>query len=237
MATKGTTNQPEEMKMNIYEKLSRIQAELKAPKNQKAVDYKTNKVRYTYRSCEDILEALKPLLIKYRCTLTLEDSIGQIGERFYIVADTKLTDWDDAAMWIGNKAYARETNDNGRMDAAQITGAASSYARKYALNGLFLIDDTRDVDTNGYQEAKQKAEPEAKKEPKKEAKPEAKKEPKKEAKPETKPEELATPHQVELMRQIAEKSGWEFNEENAKKMTMKAASETIKEYAEVLKNE
>lgn len=137
--------------MNIYEKLIYIQQELKAPKNQY-----NSFGGYTYRSCEDILEAVKPLLKKYGCTLQLEDYLENIGERYYIRAIAKLVDAekpyveDDeicAVNCITNSAYAREEENKKGMDGSQITGASSSYARKYALNGLFLIDDVKDSDT------------------------------------------------------------------------------------------
>ena len=137
--------------MNIYEKLSNIQQELKAPKNQY-----NSFGGYAYRSCEDILEAVKPLLKKHNCTLQLEDYLENIGERYYIRAIAKLVDTekpyveDDeicAINCITNSAYAREEENKKGMDGSQITGASSSYARKYALNGLFLIDDVKDSDT------------------------------------------------------------------------------------------
>lgn len=119
--------------------LTLIQNELKAPKSQH------NKFgKYNYRTCEDILEALKPLLKKYICVLTITDSIEMIGDRLYVKATCVLTSGDGATMV---SAFARESQDKKGMDAAQITGAASSYARKYALNGLFLIDDTKDADS------------------------------------------------------------------------------------------
>jgi hypothetical protein len=121
----------------IYEELSRIQKELKAPKGQ------FNKFgNYKYRSCEDILEAVKPLLGK--CCLTISDDIVLIGDRFYVKATAKLALSNDD--YIENSALAREALDKKGMDESQITGASSSYARKYALNGLFAIDDTKDAD-------------------------------------------------------------------------------------------
>lgn len=120
-------------------KLIQIQAELKAPKQQK-----NNFGGYSYRSCEDILEAVKPLLLKYECSLTLTDSIEQIGDRYYIKATAAFNDGDKEKEV---SAYAREALTKKGMDDAQITGSASSYARKYALNGLFLIDDTKDDDS------------------------------------------------------------------------------------------
>jgi hypothetical protein len=133
----------------IEERLAKIQRELKAPKGQF-----NNFGKYKYRSCEDILEAVKPLLGE--AVLTISDEIIMIGDRYYVKARANL--------WIGSiasgitvTAYAREEADKKGMDGAQITGSASSYARKYALNGLFLIDDTKDADsthTHGKEEAK-----------------------------------------------------------------------------------
>jgi len=128
-----------------------IQMELKAPKNQ------YNKFGgYHYRSAEDILEALKPLLSKYGCVLTLSDEIVSIGNRFYVCSFAMLKNSNGEQITV--KAYAREEEQKKGMDGSQITGASSSYARKYALNGLFLIDDTKDADaTNqqGKEEAKE----------------------------------------------------------------------------------
>lgn len=119
--------------------LSEIQKELKAPKGQ------MNKFGgYRYRSCEDILEAVKPLLDEM--SLEISDSIELIGNRFYVKATAKLRDKSGATI-AETSAYAREAETKKGMDESQITGAASSYARKYALNGLFCIDDTKDADT------------------------------------------------------------------------------------------
>lgn len=120
----------------ITKKLAEIQAKLKAPKNQR-----NNFGGYNYRSCEDILEAVKPLLGE--ACLTVSDDIILIGDRFYIKATAKLSLGDQS---IENSAFAREPLAKKGMDEAQITGATSSYARKYALNGLFAIDDTKDPD-------------------------------------------------------------------------------------------
>lgn len=133
----------------IVEKLMNIQQELKAPKDQK-----NTFGNYKYRSCEDILEAVKPILKKYEVALVLEDDMVQIGDRYYIKAvatlyDTKKSE-EDKVDYISNKAYARESETKKGMDDSQITGTASSYARKYALNGLFCIDDTKDADTDEY---------------------------------------------------------------------------------------
>lgn len=140
--------------MNIYEKLNKIQNELKAPKGQY-----NSFGKYKYRSCEDILESVKPLLEKYKATLQLTDTIELIGERYYIKAVAKIIDIEQPMLSdeeitvenaIVNSAYARESEKKAGMDESQITGTASSYARKYALNGLFLIDDTKDPDTDEY---------------------------------------------------------------------------------------
>lgn len=124
--------------MELIKKLSKIQRELKAPKNQR-----NNFGNYNYRSCEDILEAVKPLLDE-TTTLTIQDEIVLIGTRYYVKAVAELI---SGVEKISGVAYARESEIKKGMDESQITGAASSYARKYALNGLFLIDDTKDADT------------------------------------------------------------------------------------------
>ena len=117
--------------------LNNIQSELKVPKNQ------YNKFgEYNYRSCEDILSAVKPFL--NGAVLTLSDDIVQVGDRYYVKATATLTHNDQS---VSVSAYAREVEDKKKMDLAQITGACSSYARKYALNGLFLLDDIKDADT------------------------------------------------------------------------------------------
>lgn len=133
-----------EEKKNIYSKLSNIQQELKAPKGQR-----NDFGKYNYRSCEDILEAVKPICTKNKTTLVLSDTLENIGERYYIKATATLYDIESNEE-ISNTAYAREEETKKGMDGSQITGTASSYARKYALNGLFNIDDTKDADTNEY---------------------------------------------------------------------------------------
>lgn len=132
------------MEENIYKKLTLIQSELKAPKNQE------NKFGgYKYRSCEDIVEAAKPIINKYELNLTLTDDVVLVGERVYVKASAVLTDLNGNT--IKTVAFAREPDTQKGMSDSQVTGAASSYARKYALNGLFAIDDTKDADTNEYQ--------------------------------------------------------------------------------------
>jgi hypothetical protein len=133
----------------IHAKLVAIQSDLKAPKNQ------TNAFgKYKYRSCEDILEAAKPLLKEHGLVLTLSDDIVEVGGRVYVRASASVTDGENH---VQTTAFARESLDKKGMDDAQITGSASSYARKYALNGLFCIDDTKDSDaTNDHGKAPQK---------------------------------------------------------------------------------
>lgn len=119
--------------------LAQIQSELKAPKGQR-----NNFGKYNYRSCEDILEAVKPLLKERGLVILITDDIVQIGERYYVRATATI--YDSEGSFISNSALAREELKRSGMDASQITGATSSYARKYALNGLFAIDDTKDAD-------------------------------------------------------------------------------------------
>lgn len=125
--------------MEFIEKIVAIQSELKAPKGQY-----NSFGKYNYRSCEDILEGVKPLLAKHGLVLTIQDSIDLIGDRFYVKATAIITDGKEQ---LSTNAYARESLDKKGMDASQVTGATSSYARKYALNGLLAIDDTKDADT------------------------------------------------------------------------------------------
>ena len=128
--------------MNVYEKLIKVQAELKAPKS------KFNSFgKYKYRSLEDILEGVKPLLEKNKASLVIADSIEQVGDRYYLKATATFIDTENGES-VSNSALARESADKKGQDDSQITGTASSYARKYALNGLFLIDDTKDADTD-----------------------------------------------------------------------------------------
>ena len=126
--------------MNVYEKLIAIQSELKAPKSQY-----NNFGKYAYRNCEDILEALKPLLKEHKSTIYIADEIVTVLDRFYIKATVTFIDAETGEKII-NTAYAREEECKKGMDGSQVTGASSSYARKYALNGMFAIDDTKDSD-------------------------------------------------------------------------------------------
>ena len=134
--------------------LNKIQRELKAPKNQM-----NNFGNYKYRSCEDILEAVKPLLGE--ATLTLSDEMVMLGDRFYVKATATLNEKGTFGVSSGAScsAFARESLEKKGMDTAQITGAASSYARKYALNGLFCIDDTKDADATQKDDAGVKSKP------------------------------------------------------------------------------
>ena len=128
--------------------LIQIQSDLKAPKGQR-----NNFGNYNYRSCEDILEALKPLLLKYKCHVVLNDEITIVHDRIYVKAHATIT--NETGDKVNSQAFAREPLTKKGMDEAQITGATSSYARKYALNGLFAIDDTKDADTNQYAQQNQ----------------------------------------------------------------------------------
>lgn len=125
----------------MNDKLLKIQSELKAPKGQE-----NTFAKYKYRSCEDILEAVKPLLKENKLTLILTDEVVNIGNHNYVKSTAILSEKDNEAT-ATTSAYAREAEVKKGMDDAQITGACSSYARKYALNGLFAIDDTKDADT------------------------------------------------------------------------------------------
>ena len=142
--------------MTINEKLLAIQTELNAPKNQK-----NTFGGYYYRSCEDILEAVKPFLKKYKVTLILSDSMKEVGNRIYVEATVRLIDIE-TQEFIFNTAYAREEESKKGMDGSQVTGAASSYARKYALNGLFCIDDNKDSDKTNVADNDTEEEPKAK---------------------------------------------------------------------------
>lgn len=126
--------------MGVYSKLLEIQQALKAPKGQ------TNTFgKYNYRSCEDIVEAVKPLLGEQKAVLTISDEIKLVGERYYIFATATIIDAETGET-VAVTAQAREANEKRGMDTSQVTGATSSYARKYALNGLLAIDDTKDAD-------------------------------------------------------------------------------------------
>ena len=131
---------------SIYAALAAVQSELKAPKGQM-----NTFGGYRYRSCEDILEAVKPIIKAHNLLLTLSDELKVLEGWHYIEATAKLESLDGGCISV--KAYAREPEQKTKMDAAQVTGTSSSYARKYALNGLFCIDDTKDADTDEYHAA------------------------------------------------------------------------------------
>lgn len=141
--------------LKLQKKLSEIQNRLKAPKGQY-----NNFGKYSYRSAEDILEAVKPLNAEYGISLTLSDEVKEIGGRIYVVATATITDGSDE---LSVKSYAREPENKKGMDDSQITGATSSYARKYALNGLYAIDDNKDADTDEHKKQQDNA---VKKQPK-----------------------------------------------------------------------
>ena len=126
--------------MNVYEKLMTVQTKLRAPKGQY-----NSFGRYSYRSCEDILEALKPLLAEVGAIVNVSDEIKLIGDRFYVEATAMFLDCETGDSVVA-RASAREDETKKGMDLAQVTGSVSSYARKYALNGLFAIDDNKDSD-------------------------------------------------------------------------------------------
>ena len=138
------------MGANIFKKLATVQNELKAPKGQY-----NSFGKYKYRSCEDILEAAKPLCVNHGLLLTISDSIDMIGGRFYVKAIAMVID-TESGEGHSVTAFAREEENKKGMDGSQVTGAASSYARKYALNGLFCIDDTKEdsdaTNTHGKEE-------------------------------------------------------------------------------------
>ncbi len=124
----------------IHEKLSQIQSKLNAPKGQY-----NSFGKYNYRNCEDILQALKPILSEHKCHVSLSDEVVIAGNRFYIKATATITDSENNSF--STTAFAREAESKKGMDESQVTGSTSSYARKYALNGLFAIDDNKDADT------------------------------------------------------------------------------------------
>lgn len=128
------------MANTIFQKLQNIQSRLKVEKK----NY-NDFGRYNYRSCEDILEAVKPLLVENNLALVMTDEVEAVGERYYIQATAILYDTENGTN-ISATAYAREAKEKKKMDDAQVTGSSSSYARKYALNGLFAIDDAKDSD-------------------------------------------------------------------------------------------
>lgn len=151
------------VKSNLTAKLMMIQSELKVPKEQY-----NDFANYNYRSCEDILNALKQHLLTYKAVVLLSDELVMLGDRFYVKATAKLVDTESKEE-IGVSAYAREDLQRKKMDGSQLTGSASSYARKYALNGLFAIDDIKDSDyTNQFGKEPQAPQPQYQAPPKQE---------------------------------------------------------------------
>lgn len=137
--------------MSIYQKLSNIQKELFVPKNQK-----NDFGKYNYRSCEDILQAVKPICEREKCVLFLSNDMECIGNRNYVKATARLIELETGEQ-IESIAHAREDEVKKGMDGSQVTGASSSYARKYALAGLFCIDNEKDADTNEYTKRQKEA--------------------------------------------------------------------------------
>lgn len=183
--------------MEIYKKLNKIQVELKAPKD------RVNKFGgFSYRNCEDILNALKPLLDVEGCAVILTDDVVQIGDRFYIKSTATL--YDENGENISNTAYAREPLQKKGADESQITGASSSYARKYALAGLLAIDSAEDTD-----EQEQPKEETPKEEPKGADVP------------------RASEIQIRILQQLAEKQGKELDVELVRTWSIKQASDMI----------
>lgn len=186
--------------MEIFKKLREVQNELKAPKE------RLNKFGgYAYRSCEDILNAVKPLLEKNGLAIILSDDVVQIGDRFYIKSTATL--YSEDGENIKNTAYAREPLVKKGADESQITGASSSYARKYALAGLLAIDSTDDADAEEQPQEQPQEQP-------------------KEGTKETTPTR-ATQIQIKILKQLAEQQGRELDEEKIKTMTIKQASDLI----------
>ena len=139
--------------MSVYKKLIEVQTKLKAPKNQY-----NSFGKYSYRNCEDILEALKPILKEVGATIIISDEVVSVNERYYVKATVKFIDTETGEV-VEASANAREEDNKKGMDSSQLTGSTSSYARKYALNGLFAIDDTKDSDfTNTHDKEKKTSE-------------------------------------------------------------------------------
>lgn len=187
----------------LKNKLIQIQSELKAPKGQF-----NSFGKYNYRSCEDILEAVKPLLAKYKVVMTITDEVVAVSDRVYVRACATLSDAEGDES-VSNVAWAREDADKKGMDGSQLTGTASSYARKNCLNGLFLIDDTKDADTDEHRAEMQS----------KGAQSENKK-----------AEKGITQAQIEMLMKIASERGQELDIEAIKGWSMTKASEIIAKY-------
>lgn len=195
---------------NIYEKLAAVQQEVKAPKNQKNTHLKFN-----YRSAEGILEAVKPILQKYGATIFLSDEIVEKNGRTYVMATAVFLDPDKDGKAIQVTAYAREADSKTGLDVAQVTGSASSYARKYALNGLLLLDDAKqDPDTEENTRRVEQAEEQAR------------------AEMNAQPQTLklyASEEQIATIRELAEKAGVDLSAigEDVETMSAKRADAMI----------
>lgn len=190
-----------------------IQNELKAPKSQ------FNKFgNYKYRNTEDILEALKPLLSSHKAIINVSDEIELIGDRYYVKATARLIDVEEGNQEIKSTAYARESLERKGMDLSQLTGSTSSYARKYALNGLFAIDDTKDSDYTNQTNIKGTSKNKDNKR--------------------NNESNLASPKQIELITSLAKRKNYEFGKitayikkefekNNSKELTKQEASKLI----------
>ena len=195
---------------NIWEKLAAVQQEVKAPKNQK-----NTHLKYNYRSAEGILEAVKPILQKYGATICLSDEIVEKNGRTYVMATAVFLDPDKDGKAIQVTAYAREADSKPGLDVAQVTGSASSYARKYALNGLLLLDDAKqDPDTEENTRRVEQAEEQA------------------QAEMNAQPPTLklyASEEQIATIRELAEKAGVDLAAigEDVETMTAKRADAMI----------
>ena len=195
---------------NIWEKLAAVQQEVKAPKNQK-----NTHLKYNYRSAEGILEAVKPILAKYGATIFLSDEIVEKNGRTYVMATAVFLDPDKDGKAIQVTAYAREADSKPGLDVAQVTGSASSYARKYALNGLLLLDDAKqDPDTEENTRRVEQAEEQAQAEMN--------------AQPPTL-KQYASEGQILIIRELAEKAGVDLSAigEDVETMSAKRADAMI----------
>lgn len=198
---------------NILKKLFDIQQELKVPKNQR-----NTFGNFNFRNCEDIMEASKPICAKHNCLLTCTDELIQVGERYYVKAVATLFDVDGEES-ISTSACAREEEVKKGMDASQITGASSSYARKYALNGLLQLDDNKDADANEYK--KQQEDRQTNKKPT--------------AKKVDKPVEMITDEQVKLLHTLLTKlNNEEFKKNLYEKFKIKSSKELSKKNATIM---
>ena len=198
--------------MSIYEKLSHIQNEINVPK-----DLYNKFGNYYYRNAETIFDTAKPVCMKYRTTLVVSDEVVNVDGRFYIKGIATLCDWDSDKE-VTNIAYAREEEAKKGMDASQVTGSCSSYARKYALNGLFNLDDNKDADAL---EQKEEAEARAKENWKKGT-----------SKPQEKAEVMATENQIKIIQELGNEERIEgmkkyYKVNELSELTINQASEAI----------